>query len=293
MHKLNISRTESNSKISRFRNSGFALLTVVFFLFFTMVPCFPQDLPEAEISPSLQRAEAFFEAGRYADAIRMLGQLEERVDVPDDQVKLYLLKARSYLALGDRSGCEDAVREIYSHGLSGKVKADSLEPELRVVFSTVKAEYWYSLGKSPENEDEDEKAYQQVIEQARQRPKKKSLLPKLILGAVVAGVVAGAIFLLAYGKSEGSGDASNGKLKFENGEFWQVTIEIGDVTKVVPAYKYYFNSPPNNIIYIDLPAGAYVLKVTSTSIYSGITSVYSYNININAGQETYFLFNPH
>jgi hypothetical protein len=289
MHKLNISRTESNSKISRFRNSGFALLTVVFFLFFTMVPCFPQDLPEAEISPSLQRAEAFFEAGRYADAIRMLGQLEERVDVPDDQVKLYLLKARSYLALGDRSGCEDAVREIYSHGLSGKVKADSLEPELRVVFSTVKAEYWYSLGESPENEDEDEKAYQQVIEQARQRPKKKSLLPKLILGTVLAGVAAGAIFLLVSGRS--NKDGNMGTLKFENRSLSSVFIEIGDIkTTVAGAINLHWNRSTENILFVDLPAGSYLLKVTST--YTGEEKVYTFNINLFNGQETHFVFSP-
>jgi hypothetical protein len=289
MHKLNISRTESNSKISRFRNSGFALLTVVFFLFFTMVPCFPQDLPEAEISPSLQRVEAFFEAGRYADAIRMLGQLEERVDVPDDQVKLYLLKARSYLALGDRSGCEDAVREIYSHGLSGKVKADSLEPELRVVFSTVKAEYWYSLGESPENEDEDEKAYQQVIEQARQRPKKKSLLPKLILGTVLAGVAAGAIFLLVSGRS--NKDGNMGTLKFENRSLSSVFIEIGDIkTTVAGAINLHWNRSTENILFVDLPAGSYLLKVTST--YTGEEKVYTFNINLFNGQETHFVFSP-
>jgi hypothetical protein len=289
MHKLNISRTESNSKISRFRNSGFALLTVVFFLFFTMVPCFPQDLPEAEISPSLQRVEAFFEAGRYADAIRMLGQLEERVDVPDDQIKLYLLKARSYLALGDRSGCEDAVREIYSHGLSGKVKADSLEPELRVVFSTVKAEYWYSLGKSPENEDEDEKAYQQVIEQARQRPKKKSLLPKLILGTVLAGVAAGAIFLLVSGRS--NKDGNMGTLKFENRSLSSVFIEIGDIkTTVAGAINLHWNRSTENILFVDLPAGSYLLKVTST--YTGEEKVYTVNINLFNGQETHFVFSP-
>jgi hypothetical protein len=254
-----------------------------------MVPCFPQDLPEAEISPSLQRAEAFFEAGRYADAIRMLGQLEERVDVPDDQVKLYLLKARSYLALGDRSGCEDAVREIYSHGLSGKVKADSLEPELRVVFSTVKAEYWYSLGKSPENEDEDEKAYQQVIEQARQRPKKKSLLPKLILGTVLAGVAAGAIFLLVSGRS--NKDGNMGTLKFENRSLSSVFIEIGDIkTTVAGAINLHWNRSTENILFVDLPAGSYLLKVTST--YTGEEKVYTFNINLFNGQETHFVFSP-
>jgi hypothetical protein len=270
-------------------NAYLNLFTMVVFLFFTMVPCFPQDLPEAEISPSLQRAEAFFEAGRYADAIRMLGQLEERVDVPDDQVKLYLLKARSYLALGDRSGCEDAVREIYSHGLSGKVKADSLEPELRVVFSTVKAEYWYSLGKSPENEDEDEKAYQQVIEQARQRPKKKSLLPKLILGAVVAGVVAGAIFLLVSGRS--NKDGNMGTLKFENRSLSSVFIEIGDIkTTVAGAINLHWNRSTENILFVDLPAGSYLLKVTST--YTGEEKVYTFNINLFNGQETHFVFSP-
>jgi hypothetical protein len=270
-------------------NAYLNLFTMVVFLFFTMVPCFPQDLPEAEISPSLQRAEAFFEAGRYADAIRMLGQLEERVDVPDDQVKLYLLKARSYLALGDRSGCEDAVREIYSHGLSGKVKADSLEPELRVVFSTVKAEYWYSLGKSPENEDEDEKAYQQVIEQARQRPKKKSLLPKLILGTVLAGVAAGAIFLLVSGRS--NKDGNMGTLKFENRSLSSVFIEIGDIkTTVAGAINLHWNRSTENILFVDLPAGSYLLKVTST--YTGEEKVYTFNINLFNGQETHFVFSP-
>jgi hypothetical protein len=270
-------------------NAYLNLFTMVVFLFFTMVPCFPQDLPEAEISPSLQRAEAFFEAGRYADAIRMLGQLEERVDVPDDQVKLYLLKARSYLALGDRSGCEDAVREIYSHGLSGKVKADSLEPELRVVFSTVKAEYWYSLGESPENEDEDEKAYQQVIEQARQRPKKKSLLPKLILGTVLAGVAAGAIFLLVSGRS--NKDGNMGTLKFENRSLSSVFIEIGDIkTTVAGAINLHWNRSTENILFVDLPAGSYLLKVTST--YTGEEKVYTFNINLFNGQETHFVFSP-
>ena len=284
------SLSKKSGHVSRLRK-GVSYSLVLVFLFFLSIPCFPQAVPEEGTIPSLEQAELLFSAGRYGDAIRMLDGLEENIEAPADQVTLYLLKARSYLALGNRAGCEDAVRDIYSRELSDRIEEDTLEEELRVVFSTVKAEYWFSLNK-PKVDEDDEKIYQQVIEQAKQKPKKKSLLPKLVLGTVLAVVLAGGIYLIASGNEENIGNGNTGTLKFENGMVWEVTIEVGELIKVIPGNRSYFGRPAVNIVYIDLPAGDYSLKVTSTSTFSGITTVYFYDISINLGQETYFLFRP-
>jgi hypothetical protein len=215
----------------------------------------------------------------------MLEQLEEGITVPGDQVRFYLLRARASLAVDDRPGCENAIREIFSLNLSSRIQIDSLEDELRFYFNKVRAEYWFSLDKV---QDEEEKIEQRVIEQTRQKPRKKSVLPKLLLGTVLLAVAAGAVWLIALGGKGSDENGEMGTLKFQNLSYGGVSIEVGGIEKYVQGTSYYhYGMPEVNKVLIDLMPGNYDLHVT----YDG--EVYTYPISISKGSTTLFVFDPH
>jgi hypothetical protein len=270
-------------------NRFLSLLLVFMFLFSVFVPCFSQDSPPEPTIRSLEQAEALFIAGLYDEALKMLDKLEEEISIPEQQVQLYLLKARSHLGLEDMGNGENAVREIFKQGLSDCIQMDSLEEKLRFLFEKVRPEYWYAL---KDEKIDEEKFDRLVIQQYQKKPKKKRLLPKLILGAVLVGVVVAAVLLITSNtKEEDKGNL--GTLKFENGYFHDIKIEIYDIVKTVPGTHHNsWGRPPVNFAYVDLPPGIHTLIVTLTSSYTGETTVYTYSIEIITGQETYFLFFP-
>lgn len=283
-----------NLKISRKVNpSGnrfLSLLLVFMFLFSVFVPCFSQDSPPEPVIYSMEQAEALFMAGLYDEALKMLDKLEEEISTPEQQLKLYLLKARSHLGREDTGNGENAVREIFKQGLSDRIQMDSLEEKLRFLFEKVRPEYWFALKKEKIDE---EKFDRMVIQQYQKKPKKKKLLPTLILGAVLVGAVVAAVLFITSNTKEEEDKGNLGTLKFENGYFHSIKIEIYDIVKNVPGTSSNsYGKPPVNFAYVDLPPATHTLIVTSTSTYTGKTTVYTYSIEIITGQETHFVFFP-
>jgi len=271
-------------------NRFLSFLLVFMFLFSVSAPCFSQDSPPEPVIYSMEQAEALFIAGLYDEALKMLDKLEEDISTPEQQVQLYLLKARSHLGREDTENGENAVREIFKQGLSDRIQMDSLEEKLRFLFEKVRPEYWFALKKEKIDE---EKFDRLVIQQYRKKPKKKKLIPTLILGAVLIGAVLAAVLFITSNTKEEEDKGNLGILKFENGYFHSIEIEIYDIVKNVPGTNSNsYGRPPVNFAYVDLPPGTHTLTVTSTSTYTGKTTVYTYSIEIITGQETYFLFFP-
>ncbi|MCK4941920.1 MAG: hypothetical protein KAS65_00015 [Candidatus Aminicenantes bacterium] len=279
-----------NRKMNPSNNRFLSLLLVFMFLFSISVPCFSQDSPPEPTIRSLEQAEALFIAGLYDEALKMLDKLEEEISIPEQQVQLYLLKARSHLGREDMGNGENAVREIFKQGLSDHIQMDSLEEKLRFLFEKVRPEYWFALKKEKADE---EKFDRLIIQQYQKKPKKKRLLPKLILGAVLVGVVVVAVLFITSNTKEEEDKGNLGTLKFENGYYQNVNIEIYDIDKtVLGTNNNSYGRPPVNFAYVDLPPGTHTLIVTSTSTYTGETTVFTYSIEIITGQETHFVFFP-
>ncbi len=283
--KLKISR-----KMNPSGNRFLSLLLVFMFLFSVFVPCFSQDSPPEPVIYSMEQADALFIAGLYDEALKMLDKLEEEISTPEQQVQLYLLKARSHLGREDTENGENTVREIFKQGLSDRIQMDSLEEKLRFLFEKVRPEYWFALKKEKIDE---EKFDRLVIQQYRKKPKKKRLLPKLILGAVLVGAVVAAVLFITSNTKEEEDKGNLGTLKFENSIHWDVSIEVCNIVKNVPGTNNNsWGKPPVNFAYVDLPPGTHTLTVTSTSTYTGETTVFTYSIEIITGQETHFVFYP-
>ena len=279
--ELKISR-KMNPSINRF----LSLLLVFMFLFSVSAPCFSQDSPPEPVIYSMEQAEALFIAGLYDEALKMLDKLEEEISTPEQQLKLYLLKARSHLGREDTANGENAVREIFKQGLSDRIQMDSLEEKLRFLFEKVRPEYWFALKKEKIDE---EKFDRLVIQQYQKKPKKKKFLPKLILGAVLVGVVVGAILLVASGMSDGDGNEDKGTLRFENLLWSSVTVEVGGIIKIVKGIaSNHWSHPDVNKVLIDLMPGSYSLKVT---VYT--QEIFTYTISISKGITTHFSFSPY
>ncbi len=265
-------------------NQRLSFILVLFFLFFISVPCFPQESAEEPIPPTLKGAEELIARGQAREALKVLEKLEAGIESPEKQLRYFLLKARAHISLDERDGCEDAIREIYQRGLSDRIQTGTLEKELRFYVDKVKAEYWFSIDNAEEDEDTVD---QRIIEQASQKPKKKSLLPKLILGTVLVGVVVAAVLLIFLGGEEEEDNGNLGTLKFENRSYGSVNIEVGGIVKNVQGTSSnHWPLPDVNKVLIDLMPGTYALKVTYDS------EVYTYSISISRGITTHFIFDP-
>jgi hypothetical protein len=281
-----------DSKWYRGLNSpGARLLSIsltFLFLFMTTIPCFAQDSPPEPDIFSMEQAEALIAEGLAAEALKMLEKLEPEMKAPEQQIKFYLLKIRAHLALGEKNNAESAVREIYKKNLAERIQMSDLENDTVFLFEKIKAEYWFVL----KEEKKDEEAFDRlVIEQHGKKPKKKSILPKLIVGTLLAGALVAAVLMFTSGSTDGGDTGDYGILKFENCNYWDVSIEINSVVKNVPGTRHNRSLlPPVNFAYVKLPPGTHTLTVTSTQIYSGETKVFVYSINITLGIETHFLF---
>jgi hypothetical protein len=261
---------------------------IFLFLFMTTIAPFAQDSPPVPDIYSMQQAEALIAEGLAVESLKMLEKLEPEMTTPKQQIKLYLLKIRAFLALADRDSAENIVREIYKQDLTGRIQMEDLDEEIRFLFDKVRPEYWFALKAEKRDEEQFDRM---VIQQYKKKPKKKRLLPNLILGAVLIGAVVAAILFIASGSKEKEDRGDVGTLKFENGNYWDVNVEICGIVKNAPGTHnntYYFIN--KNFLYIDLPPGIHPLTVTSTNGYNGETKVFVYSVEIVTGRETHFVF---
>jgi len=261
---------------------------IFLFLFTTTIPLFAQDSPPEPVIYSMEQAEALYTAGLAEESLKMLEKLEPEITGPEQKIRFYLLRARDYLTLADTESAENCVRELFKRELSDGIQLDSLEEEIVFLFEKVRPEYWFALKEEKQDEEEFDRL---VIQQYRKKPKKKKLIPTLILGAVLIGAVVAAVLFITSGSKEEEDNGEFGTLKFENANYWDVSIEIYEIVKNAPGTNHNtYGRPASNFAYVDLPPGTHTLTVTSTRPYNDETEVFVYSIEIITGHVTHFVF---
>jgi hypothetical protein len=263
-----------------------AILLIPLLLLVTTLPQYGSPSPPEPDFHSLEQAEALIVDGLAEESLKMLEKLKPEMRTPEQQIKFYLLKIRAFLVMKDKEGAENTVREIYKQDLTGLIEMEDLDEEVKFLIEKVQPEYWFAL----KDEKQDEEQFDRlVIQQYKKKPKKKKLIPYMILGAILIGTLATAILLIASGSSkEENGEV--GTLKFENCNYWDVTVEIFGIVKNAPGtHSNIPYGPSRNFLFIDLPPDIHTLTVTSTTP-SGETKVFVYSIEISLGWETHFTF---
>lgn len=279
-------KTDSVNKARGIRRTSLSLIFLL--LFMTTITPLAQDSPPEPDIYSMDQAEALYAAGLSQESLKMLEKLEPEVSGPEQQIRFNLLKARAYLALAEKESAENCVRELFKRELSDRIPLDSLEDELVFLFEKVRPEYWFALKEEKRDEEQFDRL---VIQQYQKKPKKKTLLPKLILGTVLVGAVVAAILLITSSSKDGEDKGDFGTLKFENSNYWDVSIEICGIVKNAPGTNHNsYGRPASNFAYVDLPPGTHTLTVTSTWPYNDETEVFEYSIEIITGHVTHFIF---